>query len=262
MLELNRPDQTFTYRLPDANNLNGSFRWGRATPIRFVVIHHAAMVNATMAAVHGVLNGRRLSCHAVVRDGAWSRGVADRDTAFTNGTNDANAGGLNVEIVNAGGESTPPARPDAWRISDASWETAAQLTAAWHRAHGLGRPSAATVRGHRQFVATRCPGEFVWTRFPQFIARAAAIFDGATTPPEPEPIPIGDLAMSYRLVRDASSSGIWFVPLYPGHKVAVANTDDADFLRRIQDALPGAEVRLYPGQIDRVLRYINEAATP
>lgn len=77
--------------------------------------------------------------------------------------------------------------PD-YRISDATFDAAARLTADVAHRHGF-VPSASTVRFHRQFVATACPGPYLWERRDEFIALARRYYDGkdAPVPAKPEP---------------------------------------------------------------------------
>ena len=70
-----------------------------------------------------------------------------------------------------------------YRISDATFDTAARINADVAREYGF-VPSAATIRFHRQFVKTECPGPYLWDRRDDFIALVREYYYATGSTPE------------------------------------------------------------------------------
>ena len=182
--------------------------------VEFVVPHHAA--STSLANVDAVFanSGNQVSTHYGIQGGTVHQYVNEGDTSWANGNWDANTKSVTFEMVNssAGGD---------WPIADDTYETAAQLTADVLKRYGLGRASyPGTVRMHRDFYATACPGEWFASRIQQFCDRVNAIIDGGSVPqgPHQEPgDPANDAGLSYRAhvaalgwldpVRDGQTAG-------------------------------------------------------
>ena len=129
-----------------------------------IILHHIGNTNADVSAatVHQwhLANGwAGIGYHYLIRkDGTIERG-RPRDTvgAHCYGENWHSVG---VNIVGNFGTNEPTA---------AQIEAAERLVAALCRLYGL-RPSGATIKGHRDFNATACPGENLYAMLPDVIA--------------------------------------------------------------------------------------------
>jgi N-acetyl-anhydromuramyl-L-alanine amidase AmpD len=129
-----------------------------------IILHHIGNTNADVSAatVHQwhLANGwAGIGYHYLIRkDGTIERG-RPRDTvgAHCYGENWHSVG---VNIVGNFETNEPTA---------AQIEAAERLVAALCRLYGL-RPSGATIKGHRDFNATACPGENLYAMLPDVIA--------------------------------------------------------------------------------------------
>lgn len=119
--------------------------------------------------------------YGIARDGTIHPCVSESLKANTT-SHAADHTHITVETAN---ESLAP----SYRISDASFYAAARLAADCGHRHGF-VPSASTIRFHRQFIATECPGPDFWSRRIEFIALARQYYyNGASVTPTPAPTP-------------------------------------------------------------------------
>lgn len=113
-------------------------------------------------------------------DGTLVGQVDETLRAWTTGGFGFDAPSITVEVQNsaAGGD---------WPISDKAYIKLIQLIADIAQRYGWGGVSAANVRGHREFVATACPGPYVWHRIGDIRAKADAAARGGAVTPAPKP---------------------------------------------------------------------------
>jgi hypothetical protein len=132
----------------------GNFAPGRQQPVRFVVPHHAATTDLS-----GVDNtfgspGRQASTHFGVQGKTLHQYVGEGDTSYANADWYANSASITWEMVNAEGYYP-------WRIAEDTFDTSARLAADVLVRFGLGRATyPGTVRLHRDFLTTQCPGDW------------------------------------------------------------------------------------------------------
>jgi LysM repeat protein len=163
--------------------------------IQFVVIHHMAMVGkgdgkANDACVRAWRTREASANYGVdgkhVRQFVW-----DSNGAWHSGNSTANRRSIGIEHANS------TAGPK-WLVGEATWLTGAKLVGFLCWKYDIGRPHAGTtVRRHRDFMSTACPGPFLGgTNYDEYVAEAARHYDrlvGAPKPePEPTPAPAGD----------------------------------------------------------------------
>lgn len=153
----------------------------RQGKIAFAVLHHMTVLGrgdgGANDACYNIWQSREASAHYGV-DGKYVRQfVWDSDAAWATANWNGNHQGISIEHANsATGDAS------GWPIADETWKTGARLTAYLHKAYGLGRPwtdggNAGTVRVHRSFFATGCPGAYMMAILDQYVAEAARIYD-------------------------------------------------------------------------------------
>lgn len=110
-------------------------------------------------------------------DGTLIGQVPEEYRAWTSGSWEVDSYSITVEVQNSGVGGD-------WPVSDAAINKLTQLIADLGRRYGWGSISfGAQVRGHREFVATACPGPYLWARLPQIAANANAQLGGAAPAP-------------------------------------------------------------------------------
>lgn len=73
-----------------------------------------------------------------------------------------------------------------WKMTDSTWHAAARLNADIAKRHGF-EPNADTIRFHRQYVQTQCPGEYMWSRRAEFIDLVRSYYFGKDAPATEQP---------------------------------------------------------------------------
>lgn len=140
-----------------------SGRSGRS--IDKVVLHHNAG-NLSIKGCYDVWQTREASAHYQVdASGRIGQLVWDADTAWHAGTWDANCTSIGIEHADC---STSP-----WKISDATLDNGAHLTAAICKYYGLGEPTyGRNVFFHKDFQATSCPASIAGDQRDAYLTRA------------------------------------------------------------------------------------------
>lgn len=166
----------------------------RRGKIKFVVAHHMTIIGkgtgSANDACYNVWQSRPASAHYGV-DGTHVRQfVWDSNAAWSTANTTGNHSGISIEHANS------TAGP-SWRIAEDTWKTGAKLAGHLHKAYGLGRPvSGKTLRKHREFFATACPGPYMDSIWGQYVREAQRAYDEITnsTPDKPAPKPKPQLA--------------------------------------------------------------------
>ena len=110
-------------------------------------------------------------------DGTLIGQVPEEYRAWTSGSWEVDSYSITVEVQNSGVGGD-------WPVADAAINKLTQLIADLGRRYGWGSISfGAQVRGHREFVATACPGPYLWARLPEIAANANAQLGGAAPAP-------------------------------------------------------------------------------
>lgn len=188
--------------------------------IRRVIVHHWA---GTSGGIERLVNSKDAASanYIILSDGVIIGSVPEEYRAWTSGSAAADNPSITVEVQNSTGAPN-------WEVSDAAIASLTRLIADVAKRYGF-TPSRATVRGHREFYATACPGPYLYPRLAQIAANAAG--GGA---PAPAPAPAATPA--------ATSSDTW-----PGYVLKL----DGDFGPYTKRALQTLLAKI--GKYDRVV---------
>ena len=170
----------------DETILTKHFTAPRQGKIKFVVVHHMTIVGkgngSALDACYKTWQTREASAHYGV-DGDYVRQfVWDGNAAWSTASKTGNHQGISIEHANA------TAGP-GWTVSETTWKTGAKLAAAIHRKYGLGRPTSnskgttGTLRVHRSFFATACPGPYMMKIWSAYVREAQRQYDQMSVNP-------------------------------------------------------------------------------
>lgn len=157
----------------------GHFTSPRRSKITHVTLHHMTIVasgsgSGTTSALEGCYRtwtgSRQASANYGISGNQVWQYVSDNDAAWADANSTSNHSTLSIEHANS------TAGPK-WEISDETLATSARLIATLHHLYGLGRPSRKTVKVHRDYFATSCPGPYMMAHLSAHIAAAARIYD-------------------------------------------------------------------------------------
>lgn len=154
--------------------LNKHFTGGRnGCKIDKVILHHNGG-NLSGEGCYQVWQTREASAHYQVdANGGVTQLVWDSDTAWHAGNYQANCTSIGIEHADI---STNP-----WKISDATLDNGAHLTAAVCKHYGLGRPQyGKNVFFHKDFSATECPASIAGSQRDAYMRRAQEWYDKMT----------------------------------------------------------------------------------
>ncbi len=188
------PEQyDWTKALFNDRRLSKNFTSPRRSKITHVTLHHMTIVApvdkprstvAVEAAYDTWMGGRQASANYGVSGELVWQYVSDFDAAWSDANSTSTHSTLSIEHANS------TAGP-GWEISAATMRTGQRLVACLHRLYGLGRPTRKTVRVHRDYYATACPGPYMMAHLDEYIAAAAHFYDhpddSDSTSPEPDP---------------------------------------------------------------------------
>ena len=172
----------------DETILRKHFTAPRRGKIKFVVVHHMTIIGkgdgSANDACYNVWQKREASAHYGVDGNHVRQFVWDGNAAWSTGNSDGNHNGISIEHANS--------TTAGWKVSETTWKTGAKLAAHLHKAYGLGRPvSGKTLRRHRDFFATACPGPYIDSIWGEYVKEAQRVYDqitkGTPTPPTPQP---------------------------------------------------------------------------
>lgn len=187
----------WTLALFNDRRLSKNFTSPRRGKITHVTLHHMTIVApaddpTSTVAVEGAydtwMGGRAASANYGVSGELVWQYVSDNDAAWSDANSTSNNSTLSIEHANSTAGPT-------WQISDQTMATGARLVATLHRLYGLGRPSRKTVRMHRDYYATACPGPYMVDHLNDYIAAAGRWYDGETPEPAPTPEPTAQTAV-------------------------------------------------------------------
>lgn len=189
-------DYNFAKLRFDETILKKNFRSRSSRNRKFFVMHHAVIRDTNPNTPDGldklfnVFNSRGVSTHYGV-DGEFVRQyVWDTNVAFAAGHNEANDHGLHIELINK--TLDEPGTKNDYVIGEKTLKTAAKLVANGHVLYKMGRPSTKTIRKHKEFKNTACPGPYMEKIWNDFIRMVRDIYDelvGAPKPPSVTPVP-------------------------------------------------------------------------
>lgn len=138
-----------------------------------VVLHHNGG-NLSIRGCYDVWQTREASAHYQVdASGRIGQLVWDADTAWHAGNYEANCTSIGIEHADI---STSP-----WKISDATLDNGAHLTAAVCKYYGLGRPQyGKNVFFHKDFSPTECPASIAGSQRDAYMRKAQEWYDRMT----------------------------------------------------------------------------------
>ena len=157
-------------------------------PVKRLVIHHWASTAGGDTHLMNP-NSKASASYILYGTGELVGQVPEEFRPWTTGPV-GDAGSVTVETQNSTGA------PE-WKVSNAAVEKLAQLAADLSNRYGWGPLNRTNVRGHREFIATSCPGPYLYPRLDAIIARANQIRAGKPAPkpkPKPKPKPTRDIA--------------------------------------------------------------------
>lgn len=193
----------------DERLMTKHFTAPRTKKVAFIVAHHMTVKDSTNGAANNkcydIWQTREASAHYGVDNDYLMQFVWDKNAAWACADTTGNHAGISIEHANS---SLGP----KWEVSEKTWKNGAKLAAHLHVTHKLGRPKSTgfgtggTLRTHRSFYATSCPGPFFETIWAKYVAEAQRVYDEITgehpatcptcgqpwpdsppKPPEPEP---------------------------------------------------------------------------
>ena len=154
--------------------LDKHFTGGRdGRKIDKVVLHHNGG-NLSIRGCYDVWQTREASAHYQVdANGRIGQIVWDADTAWHAGNYEANCTSIGIEHADI---SVSP-----WKISDATLDNGAHLTAAVCKYYGLGRPQyGRNVFFHKDFSPTECPASIAGSQRDTYMRKAQEWYDRMT----------------------------------------------------------------------------------
>ena len=143
---------------------------GRTDTIHGIVVHHAASTSLDSVGQVFSQYGRGGSAHYGVCGPQIHQYVREEDTAWHCGDWPGNCCTIGIEVVNSTGAPT-------WLVSEESFETLAKLCADIAKRNGLGRVKFGpndvypTLSAHRDWSATYCPGDYLYSRMNELADR-------------------------------------------------------------------------------------------
>jgi hypothetical protein len=147
--------------------------------VKYVMPHHAASTGSAESIAKYMINAK-VSTHYVIDEKEIISCVGEEHGTYSAGHYTANLESVSFEMKNSSKEG--------WTISPEVWSKAIELTADIMRRHALKRAVyGETIKLHRDFVATACPGAYFAGRIHEFCAQVNALLGVMPDAPEPPP---------------------------------------------------------------------------
>lgn len=165
-----------------------NYTQGRSDTIHGIAIHHAASTSLDSVGTVFSQYGRGGSAHYGVKGKQVHQYVREEDTAWAVGDWAGNSCTVSIEVVNSTGAPN-------WLVDEETFETTCKLVADIAKRNGLGKikfdPNGTypTLSAHRDWSATYCPGDYLYSRMNEIAEKANAI----NYPPKPEPTPKAEI---------------------------------------------------------------------
>lgn len=190
----------------DETILKKHFTAPRRMKIDHVDLHHMTITGKdsdtnALTACYDTWQNRVASANYGVQGAQIRQYVWDQNAAWSTATTRGNHSGISIEHTNT-------TREPNWLVSEMTWQTGAKLTAYIHKKYKLGRPTKKTVKRHRDWFATACPGPYLGVKiYEAYIAAAAKYYDKIGTvaaPVNPKP-PVGKPKVTYKATTQNGS---------------------------------------------------------
>jgi Negative regulator of beta-lactamase expression len=140
--------------------------------IQRVIVHHWA---GTSGGIERLVQSTDAASanYIILSDGTIIGSVPEEYRAWTSGSSAADNPSITVEVQNSTGAPN-------YQVSDAAIASLTRLIADVAKRYGF-TPSRTTVKGHREFKATSCPGPYLYPRLTAIAADAAKRMGKTTT---------------------------------------------------------------------------------
>lgn len=139
-----------------------------------IIIHHAATTDLSAIDATFANPSRQASAHYGIKDGDIHQYVSESDIAWHCGDWYGNEYSVGIEVCNS-------ATGGNWPVSEQSFNTLVKLVANIAKRNGLGRikfgPDGVypTLSAHRDWSATACPGDYLYSKMKELEERVNAI---------------------------------------------------------------------------------------
>lgn len=151
-----------------------NFTYGRSDTIHGIVIHHAA--STSLDSIGQVFSNpyRGASAHYGVKGNQIHQYVKEENTAWHCGNWAGNCCTIGIEVTNSVGDPQ-------WLVDEETFNTTVKLVADIAKRNGLGKikfePNGTypTLSAHRDWSATYCPGDYLYSRMNEIAEKANAI---------------------------------------------------------------------------------------
>jgi hypothetical protein len=184
-----------------------------------VTVHHAA--GTAIGGVDTVFNraGSSASTHYGVKDKIIHQYLLESDTPWSDSNWASNTSTISFEMCDdaVGGD---------WPMSEATFDSAAELVADILRRYGLGRAiKGQTVCWHQMYAATACPGPYMLRRMDDFCALVNRKLEGGSVSTIAKRVqmypPNLTAAQLWKPIRNADGSYTFESKALPGHVLDV-----------------------------------------
>ena len=162
-------DQT---KPPQKQSYGNKYSSRGGTKISLVIVHHWA---GTAGGVERLVYSadKASANYIILSDGTIIGSVPEEFRAWTSSSAAADRPSITVEVQNAETKN--------YTITDAAENALIRLIADVATRHGFVPKAGTTLKGHRDFAATSCPGPYLYPRLSQIAEAAAALMQGGTT---------------------------------------------------------------------------------
>ena len=161
----------------------------QGNPVIRVFQHHHASVN--LAGVNRLTdpNQQASANYIILSTGEILGQVPEEFRAWTTSGFDNDKNAITFEVQNIstainGNDNDP----NAWKVSDAAYNSIIRLLADIAKRYAWGAVSAGNYRGHREVAPTACPGGYLWGRMDRTRAAANALVHGGVVSPPVAPV--------------------------------------------------------------------------
>jgi endonuclease/exonuclease/phosphatase (EEP) superfamily protein YafD len=184
----------------------------RRGKIKHIDIHHMTVHDSANGRANAmcakIWESREASAHYGIDNDYVAQFVMDNNEAWGNANARANMEGIVIEHANS---TLGP----LWMIGGKTLESSVRLVAELHITHELGRPTSTgfgmggTVRTHRSFYSTSCPGPYFERIWSSYIKRIQAEYDRLVRRPSAPSAPtpskekfVGDIKLIHWNIAD------------------------------------------------------------
>lgn len=187
---------------------HGKYDSRQGTGISRIILHHWAGTSGGDARLTNP-NANVSANYILYSDGTLVGQVPEEYRAWTTGGWSYDAPSITIEIQNTGGQKHGnDSHRDSWPISNAAYNKVIALIADLGRRYKWGSITTSRVRAHREFVATACPGGYIWNRMGDIRSKAQAQLSNSSSTSK------GTKVLHYtRRDKDARAKGRTLKPL-------------------------------------------------